>query len=490
MASAEMQLVCKIIKTGELKRVIEWGINEEDFLMLETKAIFQQLLATFTASDTSGSVIGPRLAQQKFTQLNLDDIDEHVTIEHLCTEVRSRRLSKIIKEQAQAAIEIADVNPLEGLTLMQHGVGEILRLDAGKNTDIDFSSGMRMVAAQYALAMNGEAEGKIPWPWGPVQEETMGVQEDDFIVFYGRPKSMKSWVLAFLIAWAVEASWLMRDADDQPTNGKRFPRVLVYTKEMTPKNVYQRIAACLAGLPYSDLRKGKLTPDQYDTLMFWVDYAEKLAGQNRLIVLSGKDVAGRDTVTWLRSKIDKYAPDICFIDGLYLMSPENPKIVKDNERVASISRSTRQMILDTKVPVIATMQANRKAAQHGRAELDEIAFSDAVAQDCTIAARTINDKMSPTISVIVGGSREFFMPGFRIKGIPAVDFSFDTILTESDILEAKQFDSPEDEKNGKKKKMNGGPRFSQQNGEKPKTEEQKRADKAYQAGLDSAFSPS
>lgn len=473
MASAEMQLVCKIIKTGELKKVIEWGINEDDFLMLETKAIYQQLIATFTSGDTSGSVIGPRLAQSKFTQLNLEDVDEHVTLEHLCKEVRDRRLSKIIKERAQAAIEVADVNPLDGLVYMQEGVGEILRLDAGKNTDIDFASGMELVAKQYELAMNGEAVGKIPWPWLAVQDETMGIHEDDFIVFYGRPKSMKSWVLAYLIAWATEGAWLMTGSDKSP------PRVLVYTKEMTPKNMYQRIAACLAGLPYSDLRKGSLTEAEWASLQHWVQYAKELAGQNRLIVLSAKDVAGRDTITWLRSKIDKYAPTVCFIDGLYLMSPENPKIVKDNERVASISRACRQMILDTKVPVIATMQANRKAAQHGRAELDEIAFSDAVAQDCTIAARTIKDKVTPTISIIVGGSREFYMPGFRIKGIPARDFSFDCKLTEADILQAQQSDNPDDPKAGKKRA--GRQPFTAQDAKK--NEENKAFQKHYNEAM-------
>lgn len=470
MASAEMQLVCKIIKTGELKKAIEWGITEDDFLMLETKAIYQQLITTYSANETSGSVIGPRLAQAKFAQLNLEDVDEHVTMDHLCKEVRDRRLAKIVKEQAQAAIEIADINPLEGLAAMQLGVGEILRLDAGKNTDVDFGSGMEMVARQYELALNGGAYGRLAWPWGPVQDETMGVQEDDFIVFYGRPKSMKSWVLAYIIAWAVGIA-------------PQTVRVLVYTKEMTPKNIYQRVAACLAGLPYSDLRKGKLTPEQWSTLQEWVKYAKELAGQNRLIVLSAKDAAGHDTIQWLRSKIEKYAPEVCFIDGLYLMTPENPKIVKDNERVASISRSCRQMIFDTKVPVIATMQANRKAAQHGRAELDEIAFSDAISQDCTMAARVIKDKLAPTISVVVGGSREFHMPGFRIKGIPASDFSFDCVLTEADILSAKSLDNPDDANAGK-----GGRKPPNKMVHDPKkVEEKKQFDKQYNAAMSSAF---
>lgn len=477
MASAEMQLVCKIIKTGAIKRVIEWGINADDFLMLETKAIFQQIMADYTSLDTSGSVMGPRLAQAKFTQLNLDDVDEHVTIEHLCHEVRSRRIAKEIKEKAQLAIECADAAPLDALAHIQEAAGNVLRLDAGKNTDVSFAAGMNNVWRNYQKRKSGELVGKIPWPWAPLQEETGGVQDDDYCVFYGRPKSMKSWVVSFLIAWAVEAPWLPSHAPPED-----YPRILVYTKEMTPDNFYQRIGACLAGLPYGDVRQTKLTAEQEANLEMWVQYAQEATNQGRLIVLSAKDVAGRDTVTWLKSKVEKYAPTIVFIDGLYLMSPENPKIVKDNERVASISRAIRQMILDTKTPVIATMQANRRAAQHERAELDEIAFSDAISQDCTMATRVINDKMSPTISLILGGAREFFLPGLRIHGVPAVDFSYHSRLTEADILKAKETDNPDDPKAGKKKSSNGGRQpFTAKDA--AKQAQQREFEKNYQEGL-------
>lgn len=475
MASAEMQLVCKIIKTGELKRVLEWGITIEDFMMLETQAIYAQILASYTSVDTSGSVLGPRLAATKFTQLNLNDVDDHVTIDHLCKEVRDKRLAKGMKEKAQAIIELADADPMGAFALVQQAAAEVMKLDSGKSTDVSFAAGMTQVIDHYEKRKRGEIVGKVPWPWSPLQEETGGVQEDDFIVFYGRPKSMKSWVVSYLIAWAVEAPWMMSDVPETS-----YPRLLVYTKEMTPLNFYNRIAACLAGVPYGDMRQTKLSPDQEAIIHEWVAYAQLLENQGRLIVLSAKDVAGRDTVSWLKSKVEKYLPDVVFIDGLYLMSPENPKIVKDNERVASISRAIRQMILDTKTPVIATMQANRKAAGHERAELDEIAFSDAIAQDCTVAVRVINDKASPTISLIVGGSREFFLPGLRIHAIPAVDFSFHSRLTEGDIMKAKDTDNPDEEEQG----PNSGKRKRAFKAKTPEiSEDQKRARQVYESAL-------
>lgn len=442
MASAEMQLVSKIIKTGDLKSVIEWGLTPDDFLMTEMRAIFQQILVTYTSPESSGSVIGPRLAQEKFTQLNLSDVDEFVTIPHLCQELRNRRLSNLIRDGIHRASEsIGD--PIAATGHLQDIIGQVMRLDGGRNTDINFGVGMERLMERYLKIKAGETLGRFPWPWAPLQEETGGLAEDDYIVFYGRPKSMKTWVLCYNIAWAVQQE----------------QRVLVYTKEMTGDNIYMRLGACLAGVPYSDVRKATLTPEQERLLWDWVDRAYDL-GPDRLVVLSAKDAAGRDTVAWLQSKIDRYAPTVCFVDGLYLMSPDNPRITEDHKRVMNISRGIRQMILDTKVPVVATMQANRKAAGHSRAELDEIAFSDSISQDCTMAARVINDKNEQTISLVLGGSREFHLEGFRIYGIPATNFSFHSKLSAGEIAQAKTGDSEEEPEKKKRSPRTLKPRGS------------------------------
>ena len=121
----------------------------------------------------------------------------------------------------------------------------------------------------------------------------------------------------------------------------------------------------------------------------------------------------------------------------------------------NISRDIRQMILEMKKPVISTIQANRKAAGHQRAELDEIAFSDAIGQDATLAARVINDKNSDTISIVIGGSREFDLGGFKINGVPAVDFSFHSLLTAKEIEKAKEQDTTDDAFAAPEKKTNG-----------------------------------
>jgi intein/homing endonuclease len=255
--------------------------------------------------------------------------------------------------------------------------------------------------------------------------------------------SGKTWVLASLIASAYAQE----------------KRLAIYTKEMTPDGIYMRALACILALDYAELRgavlgrnkpMNKNDEDRIRELHNFLTIDS--CGANAITVLNGREAGpGMDTVPWLRSKIERYKPDVVFVDGLYLLS-DHLKHTSDQQRVMNISRGLRETILATNTPIIATTQANRKAAGHKEANLDEIGFSDSLGQDVTLAARVINDKTSPTMSLVIGGSREFALHGIRLNNIPAKDFSFHSILTEEDIQKATENDQGEEEKKEKKAK--------------------------------------
>jgi hypothetical protein len=368
------------------------------------------------------------------------------TTQALCAEVRKYRVKAELNQAAvdcSQAMSLHEVDPMGPLSVLHGHITRLQALGTTANTDVGLLQGVQGIRRRMELAKQGVDFSKMTWPWKPLQDETYGIQPDDYIVFYGRPKSMKTWVLSYLIAWAF---WQEK-------------RIIVYTKEMTPDNVYMRTLACMMKLAYTELRGAVMSQAKplsaademaLDATIAYIASDPSMA--SRITVLSGRDVgAGMDTVPWLRSKLEKYKPDAVFVDGLYLMS-DHQKHNSDHQRVMHISRDLRDMVLATKTPVIATMQANRKAAGHREANLDELAYSDALGQDATIAARVINDKNSPTVSVILAGSREFQLHGFRIHGVPAKNFDFHSILTEQDIQKATENDHGEEEAKEKKEK--------------------------------------
>ncbi len=426
MANIEMQLISRVVHSGDLATVLEWGISIDDFRTVEGKALYNAICAYYADPSSRLSVLGPNLFLQRFPQVQLV-ADNSVATEALCHELRTARVIAEGKETHAEFLSDLEVDPEMAISAMHANMTRLLSLGTRKNTDTPMSVSLERIMGKYRYTKaNGIGSfAKMLWPWAAMNDLTGGVQEDDYIVFYGRPKSMKTWVMAYMLGEAFR-------------QGKR---VLIYTKEMTQDNIFQRASACIGRIPYQEFRTGKLEVWDEATLDELVQEA-KACGYDP-ICLSGRDAEGGDTVSWLHAKIEKYKPDVVFVDGMYLLQAQNKKGAMW-ERVTEISRGLRDMVLATKIPLIATMQANRGAAKHASGNLDELAYADAIGQDATITIRCIAEKSSPTIALVMAGSREFKLHGMRIFANPATDFSFKEIMTEKDILKAGEADVDDD----------------------------------------------
>jgi len=442
MATREMQLISRVIRTGNITDLVEWGITPEDFLTNEGRAMYNSIIGYYSMHNTAGAVIGEQAAQGIFPTFELCD-DPSMTTPALCVEVRKTRIAIDLKVGLQRAIEMAEADPLAAVGHSQNVTSSLLNLGLGKSTDVRFQTALEDILIKYEMREKGIDLSCGQWPWQILNDATGGVQPEDYVIFYGRPKSFKSWVLAFLIACMFEQD----------------KKAIIYTKEMTPENIFMRVAACVAQIDYAGLRMGKLSKDHRESLYLLRRMMQALRSYDGLICLSGRDApAGGDTVPWLRSKVDHYHPDFVFIDGLYLMS-DSKGAKKREERISNISRDLRQLGLDTHVPVIATLQANRKAAAHEEANLDELAYSDAISQDATLVIRVINEKSGPTLALAIGGAREFNLEGFRIHGIPATNFSFHSVLTDKELQRAASQEDKEPAARPKKGNMTADKSF-------------------------------
>lgn len=441
----EMMLVCKIIQNGKLPKAIEFGITPDDFTTSEAQAIYRRLMTVYQHAESSGTVLGPTMAAKEFPNLPWAQVDEHVTLEYLFHEVRRGRLLAFMSSSIVTAAKLLEQRDLHAaIAQIQMCLDTVRRVETTRNHDTDGIKGLAEAEATYDKRKSGEDNGVMAWPWYELTKQAGPLRSDDYIIYYGRPKTMKSWLLLYQAADAV----LFQDIP-----------IVIYTKEMTVQNVYMRLASIISMVPYGSLRLGQLTPYYEKQFREGMEHIRGILQQHkdRLWVLSGKDMGGKDTISWFRSKVERYKPKAAFIDGMYLMSPENTKLVKTNERLENVSRAARQMVLELNVPLICTLQANRQAAKHDKGEMDEIAMSDAFSQDCTAAIRTIRDKAKQpdgrgTVSLVVAGSREWDLEGLRVYAEPATDFSFCQYLSDKEVAKAKS----QDDEDGDKKKAAAG----------------------------------
>lgn len=439
MSSWQHQLLSRIIRNGDINSVIQWGITADDFTMGETQGLFTQIISYYTMPEYAGSIWGPHALQQKFPTFMLCD-DPSMTTDALCMEVRKDKVKLALKQLIRSAEDIIDVDPTAAVARVQEVSATLRNECTPMKLDVHIADSMARVWNNYCSAEKGEQIAVYPWPWHTLQEKTLGVRATDYIILYGRPKSMKSWVLCYIVAYIINVSFDYR--------------ILIYTKEMDADEMFERIGCVLSGVSYDNFVSGKMTPEERRNFYIIADMLHTLRKAMTVVCLSAQDVKhGQDTVAWLESKIERYKPHAVFVDGMYLMSDQSGA-KKQHERVSNISRAMRQLILRRKVPVLATVQANREAAKNEEANTEEIAFSDSLGQDATMLIRVINEwkKEKNTLALVMGAaSRRYRLPGLRIYGEPATNFSYFGELSAKDAATAMKNDTGEDSGGGGKK---------------------------------------
>lgn len=445
MSSWQDLLVSRIIRTGDLATVINWGIGPEDFTHGHPKALFEMLLGYHRQAETAGSVWGPAALQQMFPTVQLLD-DPSMTTDALCHEVRKARIGAQLQKTVLAIEPLLQKDPIKAVEWLQDETSRLRNECTSKKVDVHISDSMQRVWNSYQATERGDNTCVYEWPWDPIQKLTKGVRPSDYIILYGRPKSMKSWILCYLVAFII--------SKDLNSNANKWHKILIYSKEMDADEIFERIGCLLANVSYANFTGGTMNPEERYRFEYAVYVLAQLRAHLGIVCLSAQDVEyGRDTVTWLESKIDKYQPDAVFIDGLYLMS-DGSGAKKQHERVANISREIRQLILRKRVPVVATVQANREAAKNEEANTEEVAFSDSLGQDATMLIRVVNEwkKKSDTLALVMGGStRRFKLSGFRIFGIPATNFSYFGELNEGEAEGALKEDTAGKQAKGAKR---------------------------------------
>lgn len=428
MATAARQLLSRIVNRGlkEYKKILDWGITERDMHTSEEKLHFLFIQSFYNDAATRGSIPGKNLIRPHFPQWEFID-DKHVTTEALCAMARKDTVTLATQGIVSRLVDTIEVNYLEALNLAHQEIKDILTLGQ-QCKDLRYGAGLQTLLQRYNDAKEGLNQSRVQLPWGSLNEVTGGLQTDDYVLIYGRPKAGKSYYLAKLAAHFHEIGL----------------RVLLYTKEMPPEQFLRRTVASEYCLPYEEFRNGKLKPEFFDTLKQAFEQSQQADYRDRMFILNGHDMKrGSDTVDWLEAKVEQYKPDVILIDGLYLLSDAKGKVKASWEHITSVSQDIRQMQMRTSIPIVGTVQGNRSSVAEG-ADTTDIAGTDALARDATLMLKVVKAKNNVG-ALVCAGSRELSYNGLLVNFKPCEDFTEIRPLTEE---EAEQMTSKS--KKGKK----------------------------------------
>lgn len=193
-----------------------------------------------------------------------------------------------------------------------------------------------------------------------------GFQKSDLVILAARPSVGKTALALDFMRYAAVVE---------------KKKVAFFSLEMSNLQIIDRMLGMQAGVPFWEIRTGRMTNDQF------AKYAETMG------ILSEADIFVDDmpgqNITEIRTKARRLAiekgVDIIFVDYLQLISGHS----KENrvQEVAEISRGLKNLARELDVPVISLSQLSRSIEQRGGTripQLSDLRESGSIEQDADV----------------------------------------------------------------------------------------------------------
>jgi replicative DNA helicase len=241
-------------------------------------------------------------------------------------------------------------------------------------------------------ARTGEISG-LRSGFSDLDDITSGFQDSDLVVIASRPSVGKT-------AFSLNIAELLAVKDNIP--------VMIFSMEMSSKQLVQRMLCTRARVPSHRVRSGRLSDEQWTTISMAVG------------PLSEAPIFIDDTPTMtvleMRAKARriKSREDIRLIIVDYMQLIQGPKGAENRQQeITFISRSLKAMARELAIPVIALSQLSRQVELRGkeaRPQLSDLRESGAIEQDADMVIfihrpRDSQGHLGKEAEIIIGKQR-------------------------------------------------------------------------------------
>jgi Replicative DNA helicase len=238
----ELRLVTKIVDCGEIYPILNANITPDHFRTKHALAIFRRIMRDWRRYKGKKASIPTReIIEHEFPTVKLPKEDRQ-SLEVIVDTFLNYHLVKELQGLADFITDWKDT-PEDVLHELHYRTRELAHMSR-VGQDVVLSDALKQVVDRYESNRDQDGIKGVPYPWEVLNRATQGMLPGEFILFYGRPKSMKTWVLLSLATFAYDYA---------------SRRVMVYTREMTPQQMMDRCICLLIGAPYTAYKEGGLS---------------------------------------------------------------------------------------------------------------------------------------------------------------------------------------------------------------------------------------
>lgn len=245
---------------------------------------------------------------------------------------------------------------------------DTLTIRGGKSLEKNMKQAMLQMMDNIDKAIKLRGEGRIsgiPTGSPKLDKETGGWQDEEVIILAGRPGSMKT-------SCAIEATVAAAEAG--------FP-VGYFSMEMNADKLCPRIVSMKTGIPYSDMIKGWISPDQRKQI------ETEAANAWKLPIYFYDDVSIQDV-----HKMEMVATEWCRKKGVKMIVIDYLQYLQIKgvgasryEQITAVSMAIKRMQRKLGIPFIVPCQLSREVDKRPfpRPQMDDLRESGQIEQDAS-----------------------------------------------------------------------------------------------------------
>ena len=238
---------------------------------------------------------------------------------------------------------------------------------------IKFDNALKLTIEMASNAYKNE-DGIVGVPTGlkAIDEKLGGLHKSDLVIIAGRP-SMGKTALATNIAF--NAAKKMQD------DGKKSS-VVFFSLEMSSEQLSTRILAEQSRIKSNDIRRGKISEDQFDTFI----ETSKNISELPLFIDETPAISIAALSNRARRIKRTFDIDLIVVDYIQLMTAANSRKDGRVQEISEITQGLKALAKELSVPVLALSQLSRAVEQrdNNKPQLADLRESGSIEQDADV----------------------------------------------------------------------------------------------------------
>ena len=279
-----------------------------------------------------------------------------------------------------APVEMSPKEQIEEAEKRLYEVAEKGQFDGGfQPFDSALLTAIDMASAAYKR--DGHLSG-LATGLADLDRQMGGLQASDLVILAGRPGMGKS-ALATNIGFNIAKAWRGEVQPDGATKTVNGGIVGFFSLEMSSEQLATRIIAEQSGVPSSDIRRGRITEDQFASIV------EAAREMNRIPFYL--DQTGGLTIGQLSARARRLKRqrglDLLIIDYIQLLQGSSKRGNENRvQEVTEITNQLKALAKELSVPILALSQLSRQVENRDdkRPQLSDLRESGSIEQDADV----------------------------------------------------------------------------------------------------------